>query len=295
MSHAASAALLLLALGGGALVATALPGVDGTRQARTIDQALLFVPDGEQVRLVATGFEEPLADLFWVRTVLMFGERYDTERGGTWTEWLRRMIRAVNTLDPTWRTAYFYGGTILRVTGEIDGSNQVFEEARRNIPTDPFFPFSLGMNAYLYDEDPDAAARLLAEAAALPGAPSWYAAAAAAMHQTGGQRATGIRFLEEVRATTSDPAIRGDAERQLGRLRHNALVDTWTDACRRYRDETGHALASPAALTGLGIDLPENPRGDPWVIGADGVVRGADAEAERYRRALQGELRLLGR
>jgi hypothetical protein len=269
--------------------------VDTTRHARAIDDALLFVPEPAELRLAATGFEEPLASLFWVRTVLVFGERYDTARGGAWTEWLHRMVSAVNTLDPTWRTAYFYGGTLLRVVGDIEGSDAVFTEATRNLPDDPFFPFSLGMNAYLYRDDPATAGVFIGQAALLPGAPSWYAAAAAAMTARSGARDAGIDYLERVRATTDNPAIREDAERQLGRLRHAALVDGWTDACRRYRDEHGAPLPSPQALSELGIVLPENPRGDAWIVGSDGVVRSEGAEEERRKRARRDEWHLVGR
>jgi hypothetical protein len=291
----AAIVLPLAAVLGAALSAFALPAVDTTRDVRTADQALLFVPDPGQLKLAAMGFEEPLASLFWVRTVLVFGDRFDTESGDQWTLWMRRMVQAVNTLDPTWRTAYFYGGTLLRVLGDIEGSDAVFQDARTNLPRDWFFPFSLGMNAYLYRDDPATAARYLADAALLPGAPSWYAAAAAAMQQKSGQRAAGIQFLQEVRASTDNPAIRADAERQLGRLRHNALVEQWIDACRRYREEHHAPLPSPQALAELGFPLPPNPREDAWVVGRDGVVRSAGAEQERRKKTIELEFRLVGR
>jgi hypothetical protein len=284
----------LVTLIGAAAVSASLPQADATRHQRSLDQALLFVPDPGSLRAAATGFEEPLANLFWLRTVLVFGERYDVEKGGQWVLWLRRMIGAVYTLDPKWRTAYFYGGTILRASGDIDGSDEVFAAGRENLPHDSFFPFSLGMNAYLYREDAARAAELLAEAGALPGAPTWYPAAAAAMRKNAGDRRAAILYLEGVRASTGDEGIRSDAERQLARLRHDDLVDRWADACRQRRDTTG-PLTAPEQLAELGFELPENPRGDAWVIGSDGVVRSEGAEAERYRRALQAAWRVVGR
>ena len=177
-------------------------------------------------------------------------------------------------------------------SGDIDGSDAVFAAAMQALPNDPFFPFSKGMNAYLYRDDPRTAGRLLAVAAAMPGAPTWYAAAAAAMQEDSGQRAAGIRYLEEVRDTTTDPGIRADTERQLARLVHNELVDRWTDACRAWTAEHGR-LPSPEAISQLGFELPENPRGDPWVVGADGVVRAESAEDERLRKARKQELGIL--
>jgi hypothetical protein len=283
---------LVAGLFAGAVAVFSLPAVDATRTARNIDQALLFVPETTHLRAAAFGFDEPLADLLWVRAILTFGERYGTEGGG-WLTWLGRMIEAVCTLDPGWRTPYFYGGSMLRASGDIAASDLIFEAGRANLPDDPYFPFSLGMNAYLYRQDHAAAAAFLEEAAACPDAPFWYASAAAAMHQDAGDRGVGIRYLREVRDSTQDPNIRADAERQLGRLMHNELVDLWAPACRARKAERG-PLPAPEDLRELGFDLPENPRGDAWIVGSDGVVRSEGAEDERVRDLRLAELRLIG-
>ncbi|HNC95307.1 MAG TPA: hypothetical protein PLA94_03755 [Myxococcota bacterium] len=272
-----------------------VPRIDQSRHERNIDAALLFPPNGEQIRLGATGLEEPLADLLWVRTVLMFGERYDTASGSQWTLWLQRMILAVTTLDPHWRTPYFYGGVMLRVASDIDSSDRVFEEGVKNLPDDYFFPFSLGMNAFLYRNDQARAAEWLKHAAKVPGAPTWYAAAAAAMKvEAGGRKAAQI-YLQSVLDSTTDPGIRADTEWQLSRLAHDDLVETWAEACTRYRAEHDAPLASPKDLEKLGFSLPENPRKDKWVVGRDGVVRSEGAEKEHWADALRMEMKLIGR
>lgn len=276
------------------LAGLAYPRADSTRIQRSIDRALIFAPDGETLRIAASGFHEPVADVLWMRAALVFGERYQRDTDPSWRVWLRRTVEAVNTLDPRWRTPYYYGGLILNVLGDVEASDAVFLRAHAQMPEDWFFAFQLGMNAYLHREDYAEAARWLAKASRMPGAPKWYAAAAAAMQQQQGERRAAMRFLEETLETTDDPGIRHETERQLARLRHNELVDRWDDACRAYRARTGRPLARPEDLAELGFELPPNPRGDAWVVGADGVVRSEGAERERYRRALRGELRLAG-
>lgn len=286
--------LLLVAVVAALGVAVAQPAVDATRRARNIDNALLFVPDGAQVRAASTGFEEVAADILWIRAVLVFGERFDTASGEEWTTWLRRMIRAVNTLDPRWRTAYFYGGALLRVAGDIEGSTLVFRDGADAIPGDAVFPFSVGMNAYLYDNDPESAAAWLERAAVVPGAPAWYAAAAAAMHQKAGARSTAIDYLRETIRTSPSEAVREDAKRQLGRVIHTEMVESWKQACLDYRAGHGHRLRSPDQLAELiGRPLPANPRGDAWVVGSDGVVRSEGAERERVTKLRGSEVRLV--
>ena len=286
------ALLVAVVLAGGAVVAAAQPRVDATRHQRSIDAALTFVPDGRLLSVAASGFHEPLADLLWVRMVLIFGERFDRDDGSEWTEWLRRMTHAVIDLDPEWRSPHFYGGVMLRVVGNIDASDEVFRAGMEHLPNDPFFPFSLGMNAYLYRGDMAEAARLVDRASRLEGAPTWYAAAAARMMSRVDGRPAALRYLEEQRASTTDPAILEDIDWQVARLRHDELVDTWADACRQRKRDAA-PLRRPEDLRLLGFTLPENPRKDAWIIGLDGVVRSAGAERERLKKVRQAERTLL--
>jgi hypothetical protein len=286
------ALLVAFALTGGAVVAVAQPRLDATRHQRSIDAGLTFVPDGTLLAVAASGFHEPVADLLWVRMVLTFGERSGREDDGEWAEWLRRMTLAVVALDPDWRTPHFYGGVMLRVTGAIDASDEVLRAGMEHLPEDPFFPFSLGMNAFLYRGDLGEAARLLHQASRLEGAPSWYAAASARMKSQVDGRPAALRYLEEQRASTSDPAILQDIDWQVARLRHDEIVEGWADACRQ-RKRDGLKLGRAEDVRLLGHALPENPRKDDWIVGLDGVVRSAGAERERLKKTRQSERRLL--
>lgn len=296
---------LALFFAGAVLVGILQPRVDRTRHERAVDAALVFVPDGKTLRIASSGLHEPTADLMWVHAGLLFGERWDEPGAGgaaarvrepDWLPWLERTLEAIHTLDPRWRTPYYYGALMLRVLGDIDGSDATLRRATEALPNEWFFPFNLGMNYFLYRDDPAEAARWIERAAALPGAPKWYAAAAASMKEEAGQRDTAIRYLEDVLATATDPLLVSDTTNKLVRLRHNALVAQWEGLCRQLRADRGRPLESPEELERLaGRPLPPNPRGDAWVVGGDGVVRGVAAERERRRRTAQGEWTLAGR
>lgn len=281
---------LLPTLLGAALAAVAQPRADATRTPRGERAAVLFAPDGATLRVAASGFHEVAADVLWFRAALVFGERYQADPDPAWTEVFARTVLAVTELDPTWRTPYFYGGSLLRVLGNIEASDEVFRRAVEHRPDDWYFAFSLGMNEYLYRDDPRAAAAWFERAAALPKAPAWYAAAAAAMRHAAGEREPAIRYLRDVLQRTESPAIRADTERQLGRLLHNQLVDGWEGACKAWRVANGRRLERPEDLARLGFTLPPNPRGDAWVVGLDGVVRSAESEADRLGKVRNAEL-----
>lgn len=255
---------------------------DATRQARAIDDALVFVPDGDALLVASSGFAEPMADLLWIRAVLNFGERYGRGKAD-WVRWLGSMTTSVTTLDPTWRTPYFFGGDMLRVAGDVDAADALYDRAMSALPNDEWFPFSRGMNAFLYRNDPAEAARYLEKAARLPHAPTWYAGAAAAVRARTGAHEVAARFLEEQLNATTDPAVRSELHRQLAKVEQDRLVQTWSAACKAWRDAHG-ALARPEDLALLGFVLPENPRGDSWIVGRDGVVRSQASEIDRVRR-----------
>lgn len=271
------------------------PRIDASRGSRGIDDGLDQAPDPRTIRAVASGFEEPMAHLLWTRAVLEFGSRYGGAPEPEFSAWLARCIEAINALDPQWRAPYSYMVGSFRALGDIESADAVLVRAREAFPEDFWFPFSQGMSAYLYRGDPETAAGFLSEAAALPGAPAWYRAAAAGMHEKKGRREAAIHYLEEQLDDTLSPKQRESLLRKLASVRHDQVVEQWEDACRAYFQEHGTPLASADALAGLGFVLPENPRGDAWIVGNDGVVRSEGSEDERKRTAQLAERRLVAK
>ena len=277
-----------------AVAASSQPHADATRRVRNLDAVLVFLPSAEGVRMSSSGFEEVAADLMWVRTVLLFGERYGSSEDPAWVEWLSRMIGTVTELDPRWSTPYTYGGAMLRVVGAIDASSAVFARCTEERPDDAWCPLSRGMNDLIYNEDPGTAAEWVAIAATRKSAPAWYGGLSAALRDKAGSRHAGLAYLDEQLATATDRAVIESLEYQRGKLLHNELVAGWESACLAWREDHG-PLATPGDLSRLGFVLPDNPRGDPWVVGADGIVRGEGAEAERLRGQRREEWKLLHR
>lgn len=294
MNSLTTAALVGTCVLGGAAVAVSQPLADITRTQRAASNPLVFAPDGPMLRAASLDQEEPLADLLWIRAVLVFGERWKADLDPTWIQWLRGTVLAVTDLDPSWRSPYFYGGSLLRVLGDIDGSDEVFKRGADNVPADGYFAFSYAMNQYLYHDDAAAAADWLDRAAREPQAVRWYTAAAGAMRSNGGDREGAIAYLEgRQHDDLSDPE-RADVEMQLGRLYHDRLAESFSPLCKAYEQQRGEPPRSPAELfEWAGAPIPVNPRGDEWVVGGDGCVRSLGAEATRLVRLRKAESKLL--
>ena len=280
-------ALVLVALVSGWTAHSSQRVVDEMRYQQGAWEAERMRPNGPVLRTSAMGYHTMLADAMWLRTVLIAAEVYEDPQPSK-VAWLRESLLAIATLDPSWRTLYFYGGGFLAVAEDIEGSNQVFELGHEALPEDPYFPFSRGMNVYLYPDpdDPEGskveAAEWIEVAAELPGAPGWYKGTVAVFRSEAGegQRSEAIRYLEEQLERETRPVAKALIEERLAKLQHDELVDVIERARIGFEIETGQPLVEPTQ-----IPLPPDPRGGQWVLGADGQIRSDVAEAEKLERA----------
>src|SRR5436190_17048445 len=74
---------------------------DNDRFATSIDEVYRFVPNGYAVRIVALGYHTMVADLTWVRAVLLFAETKQ-DKDSPENKLLAGMLRTVSVLDPHW-------------------------------------------------------------------------------------------------------------------------------------------------------------------------------------------------
>jgi tetratricopeptide (TPR) repeat protein len=270
-------------------------GADEERWATSVENELLFLPSPQTFRLATMGYHEPASDLLWMRAVLLFGEHHGMDGDPGWGMWLAGMIEAIAALDPQWRTPYYYGGTMLRSIEAIDASDRIFELAIEAMPDDAFFYFALGMNHYLHRGDPQTAVQWITLAATKPNARPWYRVAAAGMLADRDMLPMAIRFLEEQRETTDDPAILEMIDGRLEGLRHDALVMALEEARRGYRLRFGADIERVEDLERLGRALPADPHGEQWIIGADDAIRSSHRERDEARRGRESERRKLRR
>ena len=286
-------ALLVILLG--AFIAHSAHRSADSQRARAVEDELLFLPSGDMMRVAGMGYHITIADALWFRTVLMFGERWGNEQDDAWIEWFQGMVVAINALDQRWRTPYFYGGSLLRVLGASEGSTKIFLAGCDAFPEDYYFPFAVGMNYYLFEEDTEAAAKWLEIAVEKPGAPKWYAAAAKGFLIERKSRPVAIRFLREEMESASDPRVRTLLEQRLKGLMHDEFSERLTSWRERFELDQGRQMPGVEALVQANyLDaLPEDPYGAGWVADSDGDVVSSSIQDERARRAKRQERNML--
>ena len=268
---------------------------DPPRRELQVEEAFQVMPSGEALQVAAMGYDVHLADMIWVRSVLMFGTYWDDTSDPRWTEWLQGMISAATTLDPDWHTLYSYGGLMLKVLEDYESSNRVFIAGSEVFPDDYFMKFSVAMNYHLYLEDPDEAYRWALAASEIEGAPPWYGGAAMAMYAKEQTRAVGIRFLLDQRQNTTDPNLIESIERHLDELVHDDRAERLNAAMAEYRERYQREPLSINVLeeTQLVEKIPEDPYGEGWVLDVNGEIYSRRIAETRIRLGVNFERNML--
>ena len=274
---------------------------DNDRFAASVEDVYRFVPNAYAVRVAALGYHTMVADITWVRAVLLFGEGLQ-DKDSSATQLLAGMLRTVSVLDPHWRTPHFYGGGMLRVAGDIDGSDEIYARGMAGLPNDPYFPFSLAMNAYLYRKDVERAARFLDIAAKVPGAPSWYAAAAGGVLDREGRTSAALQYLREQIESATDEASKAALVRKYQRVLHDYFSEELTRLVPIYEQQFQRPLARPQDLLLLPPELlpkpalfkdgkfPPEPMGSVWILDPERKVIGEARERDVAEDARLAEL-----
>ena len=228
----------------------------------------VFVPSPEAMKVASLGWGMVAADLLWVRAVLLFVDFLAAEEQED-AVWTRTVIKTVGVLDPQWRTPFFYGGGMLRLLNDLEGSDEIFMDGMRSFPDDAYFPFSLAMNAYLFHQDMERAVEYLDKASRMASAPKWYRSAAAEFLNRSGQRKTALLYLKEQMELANSERERLVLENKYKSLLYEQLTDVLDKRQLQWEKRTRKKLASPEQLG----DLPPDPLDGEWFIDPDGFVR----------------------
>ena len=253
---------------------------DDVRWAANDVNRRVFVPSPEATKVATLGWGMIAADLLWVRAVLLFVDFMVAEDGED-AIWTRTVLKTVGVLDPHWRTPFFYGGGMLRILNDLDGSDEIFSDGMKAFPDDAYFPFSLAMNAYLFHHDLDRAVKYLDRASKMPSAPKWYRSAAAEFMSRSGQRKTALIYLKEQIELANSDRERLVLENKYKSLLYDQVIDVIDGRQDRWEAHHEQKLATVSAMA----DLPPDPLGGDWFINPDGRVRSTAHEPDVARRA----------
>ena len=248
----------------------------------------VFVPSPEATKVASMGWSMVAADALWVRAVLLFVDFLEAEDEED-AHWTRTVIKTVGVLDPRWRTPFFYGGGMLRLLDDLEGSDEIFRDGMRSFPDDAYFPFSLAMNAYLFHQDLPRAVKYLDQASQMPTAPRWYRSAAAEFMSRSGQRKTALTYLKEQIELANSDRERLVLENKYKSLLYAQVTEALDARQTQWEVRYSQPLSDPLDLG----DLPPDPLGGDWFIDPDGRVRSTANEAQVLQKTRNEERAIL--
>src|SRR4029078_6303148 len=137
----------------------------------------LYLWSGEHIRRLTPGFENVMADVYWLRTVQYFGGQraFSTQKR---FDLLVPLVNITIALDPRLEIAYRYGATFLAEPWPIGAGRpqEAIALLGRGIarnPHDRRLAQALVLFYFFFMKDPAKASQVLLDTAKIPGAPSF--------------------------------------------------------------------------------------------------------------------------
>ena len=250
-----------------------------------------FLPNAKLLKAGVMGHDEAAADLLWIRSILIsadFIENCEKKEG----DWLYTMLQAIVHLEPKWKSVYHYGGLMMDLCDNIDGSDALYKQGFSEFPQESRFAFLLSTNASNHHDDVDRALYWMQKAASVPNAAPWYSAAVAGLIKKGDGLDSSILYLEQQLETMPPSVLRDFTEERYRLLVHDSLVPKIENLRQKFIQATGR---NPKTVEELHIPVPDpyEVKGGRWVLSADGHIRSSIIETKAVRKAQVSEKELL--
>ena len=228
-------------------------------------QRFMYVPQGEYLRIAVLGYEHVVADLLWIQAIQTMGERKISLEAG---RWLAHALDVITTLDPLFTRVYEAGGMALSMLVPLyEDSNRLLEKGITHNPQIWQLPFQLGFNYYFHLYDDPNAAKYIAMASRLPGAPEYLTPLAARLYVSARAPEVAIDFLTQMYDHTTDENVKRVLEHRLKEVVVERDLLLLEEAIRRYRGLYGRSPERLEDLVGPGLlrGLPREPFGGRYL------------------------------
>ena len=231
--------------------------IDARLGAFRIENEARYLLSGAQVKYLAPGFEGLMASIYWLRTVQYFGGQQAFAREKNF-DLLYPLIEVTTTLDPRLEIAYRYGAVFLCESPPVGAGRPqegiaVLERGTRAMPESWRLRQDLGFFHFLFLDDAQTAARILTEAAEIPGAAFWLKNLAADVLDWGGDREKSRLMWRRMFEQSEPGIIRENARVRLQILDGRDLADQLTVRVAELEKRVGHRPERLDDLVGAGL------------------------------------------
>ena len=240
--------------------------IDDRRGTEGAPRSLMYLPDGEILKLASLGYEHVVADLVWLRVIQVFGARHVTQDD---YNWVYRALDVTTTLDPQFVEAYLAGGLVLTVIADhVDQSNRILKKGIEANVKDWKIPFFLGFNYFNFLRDYETAAIYIEMATKIPGHPPWLPLLAARLHVQAQDPQVALEFLGRIYDDTSDSGLKAKLETRMKEVIIEQDLMALERAIDTYRSQYGALPESLERLaeTGMIRGIRPDPFGEAYAF-----------------------------
>ncbi len=172
-----------------------------------LKEHMSYLPQTETIKPFLLGFSTTYANYLWIRTMLYFGEHYETDKDYTW---LVTMVDMVTRLNPYFYPAYEFAGVMIpSLNNNPDAARIILNRGITHLGTTRYsLPFYLGWLYYDKYRNYEQAAQFLSLAAHSKNAPPFYAALAATFYTNAGKKDYALQFLYTAYYSSENPAVK---------------------------------------------------------------------------------------
>lgn len=207
------------------------------------EQDLYYIPDGDYLKYLNGGWNETIADYFWIQNVLYFGKRgseedlhfvryklgvevdvsnldKEIESNKIRFKYMNKFLNTLTDLDPYFEFPYYFGGLFLSLkTDRSDQAMELLDKGVKYLPDRWSLPFAQGFNYYFFQGEEELAADYFMKAGVLPGCPEQVISLAKSILIQKGKTEIAKEFLLSVIENTKDPIIKSEMSEVLKNLK----------------------------------------------------------------------------
>lgn len=215
-------------------------------------QELMYLPPPETARLLALGFNQVMADWYWVKALQYFTDPFQATNK---YRNLADILDVVVGLDPDFEYAYKFGGIAIPYdTGRLRWANadqaiDLLARGSKRFPENWQLHFHLGFYLLNFRNDPAGAAEQFASASRIRGSPPYLGRFATRLFSASGEVDRALVFAQTMLAGATDPAERKSLEERIQNIRLEGELRRVEDAARRFHEQRGRWPVTPTEAT----------------------------------------------
>lgn len=205
---------------------------------------LLFFRSPAALKRIALGYENLLADFYWMRTIQYYGRRDEADKRTVRFKNLNTLLDITTTLDPNLMDAYHVGAIFLSEPDPV-GAGQPQEALKlldKGINAHPQrweLRYDKGFIYYLHLRDYRAAGETWLDAGKLPSAPYWMAGLATMSLSKGGSVEVAIALWQQQYREANRADVRENARNHLLSFQVARDLSTLETLLKIFREKTG--------------------------------------------------------